>query len=314
MPPTGTGSRRPKPKARPAADGHVPAAVRGVSARAEAAAPFRRILCAVDGSRASTAAIRTAATLAGDGGALTLLTVTAESGSGAFAGAEVSHARAERLLERGQELAADAGVQARAMLDPAGPPLEVILEHARGHDLLVIGAPVTSWLAGLVLGGVAHAALSEFTTPMLVVRRGFAAGLKGRTLLVASDGQSSSDDVVELAGEVGRAYGAGVTIVHALASETASHPRRVRAQQQRLEQEGTPSVSARLQPGRPPEVILAAAAVVRPAVIVLGSRRLRGVRTVGSVSRRVMHEAGCSVLVVPPGRGEAQPKNSSAVS
>jgi nucleotide-binding universal stress UspA family protein len=32
----------------------------------------------------------------------------------------------------------------------------------------------------------------------------------------------------------------------------------------------------------------------------MGSRRLEGLRAMGSVSRRVVHQAHCSVLLVPP--------------
>jgi len=46
---------------------------------------FTNILCAVDGTRASTAAVKLAASLAGPDGHLTLLAVTAVSGSGAYA-------------------------------------------------------------------------------------------------------------------------------------------------------------------------------------------------------------------------------------
>jgi nucleotide-binding universal stress UspA family protein len=34
--------------------------------------------------------------------------------------------------------------------------------------------------------------------------------------------------------------------------------------------------------------------------VMMGSRRLGGLRAIGSVSRRVAHDAPCSVLLVPP--------------
>ncbi|HMD56789.1 MAG TPA: universal stress protein [Solirubrobacteraceae bacterium] len=284
-----------------------------VAANSDPPTPFASILCAVDGTRASTAAVRTAAALASQGGRLTLLAVTARAGAGAYATAAISPARAQRVLSRAKAMAADAGVEASTAIDPEGPPVDVILDRAREHDLLVIGAPATSWLGGLVLGGVAAAALSQFTTPLLVVRRAFSGRLQGRSILAASDGQSSSDRVVELAGELGRSYGAGVTIVHALGSESASRPRRIQAQARELQAASTPAVDVYVEPGRAAEVILHAAASTKAALVVLGSRRLRGLRTLGSVSRRVLHEAPCSVLVLPP-RQAPQPKNSSAVS
>jgi nucleotide-binding universal stress UspA family protein len=34
----------------------------------------------------------------------------------------------------------------------------------------------------------------------------------------------------------------------------------------------------------------------------MGSRRLEGLKALGSVSRRVVHEAHCSVMLMPPER------------
>ena len=49
-------------------------------------------------------------------------------------------------------------------------------------------------------------------------------------------------------------------------------------------------------------MILDAAEHTDAALVVMGSRRLSGVHAFGSVSRRVVHDAPCSVLVIPPGR------------
>jgi nucleotide-binding universal stress UspA family protein len=40
-------------------------------------------------------------------------------------------------------------------------------------------------------------------------------------------------------------------------------------------------------------------------LVVVGSRGLRGVRALGSVSERIAHEARCSVLAVKPARRHA---------
>jgi len=49
---------------------------------------------------------------------------------------------------------------------------------------------------------------------------------------------------------------------------------------------------------RPVAAVLDAAREARADLIVLGSRGLRGLRALGSVSERVAHHAGCSLLVV----------------
>jgi nucleotide-binding universal stress UspA family protein len=56
----------------------------------------------------------------------------------------------------------------------------------------------------------------------------------------------------------------------------------------------------RIEPGKPWEVILDFVEDTRAALIVIGSRRLSGVHAFGSVSRRIVHGAPCSVLVLPP--------------
>jgi nucleotide-binding universal stress UspA family protein len=52
--------------------------------------------------------------------------------------------------------------------------------------------------------------------------------------------------------------------------------------------------------GEAQDVIVNAAKSSKAAVVVIGSRRLRGLRAFGSVSRRVVHDASCSVLLLPP--------------
>jgi nucleotide-binding universal stress UspA family protein len=270
------------------------------SAAPEAAGVFTNILCAVDGTRRSTAAVRMAASLAGPDGHLTLLAVTAVSGSGAYTAAAISPSRVQYVLDGAKRIADDASVPSTTAVDPGSPPVKVILKRASHHDLLAIGAPATSWLGGMLIGGVAAAALGQFTTPMLVVRRSFTGSLRGRRILVASDGQEGSDRVVELAGRLGLSQDANVTLLHALGSESKVCPRRIQAQARALELTLLRTDQAWVEPGKAWEVILNAAKSTKAAMVVIGSRRLGGLRALGSVSRRVVHDAPCSVLLLPP--------------
>ncbi len=119
---------------------------------------FTNILCAVDGTRTSTEAVKMATTLAGPGGHLTLLAVTAVGGSGAFTSAAITPSRAKRILSVAKQIAAKAGVPSSTVVDPGSPPVDVILERARNYDLLVMGAPAISWLGSMLIGGVATVA------------------------------------------------------------------------------------------------------------------------------------------------------------
>jgi nucleotide-binding universal stress UspA family protein len=267
----------------------------GVSTRA-----FTNILCAVDGTRASTAAVRMAGCLAGPGGHLTLLAVTAQSGAGLYATAAISPGRVEHVLSRAKRIADAAGVPSTAFVDRGGPPVKVILERASGCDLLALGAPATSWLGGMLIGGVAAAALSQFTTPILFVRASFTGALHGRQILVASDGEEDSDQIVELAVRLGLSHDVTVTLVHALGSESRVPPRRVQAQARALALALPSAGQACIEAGEAQDVIVNAAKSSKAAMVVIGSRRLRGLRAFGSVSRRVVHDASCSVLLLPP--------------
>jgi len=191
---------------------------------------FTNILCAVDGTRTSTEAVKMATMLAGPGGHLTLLAVTAVVGSGAFTSAAIAPTRAKRILSTAKQIPEKAGVPSTTVVDPGGPPVDVILERARNYDLLVMGAPAISWLGSMIIGGVATVALRQFTTPMLVVRRSSAGSLPGGQILVASDGEEGSDHLVELAGRLGQSHDARVTLVNALGAESKMNPRVIQAQ------------------------------------------------------------------------------------
>ncbi len=266
-------------------------------------AVFTDILCAVNGTRSSMAAVRQAAVLAGSEGRLTLLAVTALKGAGIHATAAISPSRVKHVLDYATALADEAGVPSTRIVNHAGPPVEVILEHARRHDLLALGAPVSSWLGAMLVGGVAAGALHRFTTPLLAARRSFSGSLHGRRVLVASDGLEGSERLVELAGRLGFSLGAHVTLLHALGPESRVRPHRIESQIHELELSLPGAADALVEPGRPHQVILEAAQRAEAALIVMGSRRLEGLRVLGSVSMRVVHDGPCSVLLLPPENG-----------
>ncbi len=266
------------------------------------ASVFANILCAVDGTRASTAAVEMAASLVGPDGHLTLLAVTAVSGSGAYSAAAISPGRVDLVLNNAKRIADDAGVSSSTVVDPGGPPVEVILERASDHDLLAIGAPASSWLGGMLTGGVATTALSQFTIPMLFARRSSTGSLRGRQILVASDGEEGSDHIVDVARRLGQSEGAQVTLVNAPGAESKMNPRAIQAQARALQLALPNAGEPCIEPGKAWDVILDAAKRTEAALVVIGSRRPRGLHAFGSVSRRVVHDADCSVLVIPPGQ------------
>jgi nucleotide-binding universal stress UspA family protein len=260
---------------------------------------FADVLCAIDGTRRSYAAVAQAAVLAGPQGQLTLVTITAATGSGAFRQALISPSRAERILERAAKIAEQAEVASTTLIDPAGPPQEVLIERAVGRDLLALGAPVGSRLEGMLTGGVAAAALGSFTTPLLAARLP-PVGRFPERILVASDGLDGSDRLVELVGRLAQVHQASVILLHVAAAGARSRPPRIQEQARKLEETLEGASELRVEVGRIADVIVELGEEAAVSLTVTGSRRLGGLRALGSVSRQVAHEAHCSVLLIPP--------------
>jgi nucleotide-binding universal stress UspA family protein len=90
--------------------------------------------------------------------------------------------------------------------------------------------------------------------------------------------------------------------VNALGAESKMNPRSIQQQARALELALPKASAVVIEPGKAWDVILAAAESSKAALVVIGSRRLGGLRALGSVSRRVVHGAPCSVLLMPPER------------
>ncbi len=264
---------------------------------------FNDILCAVDGTRRSYDAVEQAAALAGAGGHVTLLAATAERGAGVYQQAAINPERAERILSHAKELALAAGVSATCVIEPKGPPDKAILERASAHDLLALGAPsdgvgmffTPSRLAGSALES--HPAALLLSRPLPSSETRFA-----EHVLVASDGLEGSDELIRVAARLARALGSNATMVHAIGSESHAHPHRIEQQAGELERQLAGGAGHQLcvEPGGAAAAILDVAGRVGPSLIIAGTRHLHGVQALGSVSRRVVHDAACSVLLVPP--------------
>lgn len=272
------------------------------SSRGELAAKplFQRVLCAVDGTRRSFAAVEQAAQLAGPGGSLTLLAVTAAKGGGRFHSAVIGSIRAGKVMERASHIAEQSGVSFTRVVDPGAPPSKVIAERAQEHDLLAIGAPTRSPF-GSIGGSVAIETLRTFTTPLLLAR---AAG-NGRPLteaiVVASDGSESSNALVALAARLAGADCKRVVLVHAQGSESHAHPHRISAQKELLERVCGERAKVLIEPRDATQLIEEAARSNGATLAVLGTRRVSGIGAMlGSVSRRAVRTLACSVLVIPP--------------
>src|ERR1039458_6520731 len=261
---------------------------------------FRDILCAVDGEPGGFVAVEQATTLAGPGGHLTLLLVTSFESAGEQRSPAIGAMQAKGALDRAKEIAEKAGVPSAAEVDPAAPPSPNHLEWSAKRDLLALGAPTTPRLRAMFIAGVADTALGSFTTPLLAARSTARDHEFGHRIVVGSDGRDGSDQLVELARRLAQARGAEMMLVHAAGHESRARLERVEEQGRRLALTAAGTIEVRVERGHAHEVIVGAADSLGASMLVMGSRRLDGLRSLGSVSRRVVHEAPCSVLLVPP--------------
>ncbi len=261
--------------------------------------PFKELLCAVDGSDESLATIEQAASLAAPDAMLTLLLITSHRFLGDHRAPAVLPTDAERMLKRAVDIARHAGVECRVEVDPASPPSHVILDWAANYDLLAIGAPATSWFGGMFLGGVAAGAERNFSTPLLI-GRAMAPRTARPRVLVASDGGEGSDELVSLAARIARAQHAEATLVHAIGPETGFHPHRIERQAHELERALGGDSEVLIEPASARALVTETARALNASLVVMSSRRLSGAHAVGSVSRRMVHQGHCPVLLVPP--------------
>ncbi len=276
-----------------------------VSLAGAASAPsgaFADALCAVDGTDQSISAIRHAGTLVDPAGHLTLLLCTAYRHESELRSAAIGPAQASQIVSRAEAAAVAVGVRASVEVDPEGPPSELITRRSAEHALLALGAPATAtWLGAMFRDSVTAAAEESLAAPLLVSRLSPSWSGDGlRRILVASDALESSDGLVQFTGLLARAHGAEAALVHALGAESRMHPHRIQHQAEQLGSLMGTRIELLVESGTPREVIVAAARELDAGLIVMSSRRLAGLRTIGSVSRPVVAHAHCSVLLVPP--------------
>jgi nucleotide-binding universal stress UspA family protein len=268
---------------------------------------FAGTLCAIDTREAGFTAVEQAAALAGPSGHLTLLEVTSYRSEGEYRSPAIGPAEATHVLDRASGIAQEAGVPFSTEVDPASPPQRVILDWSVGYDLLALGAPANTWLRGLFVASVGDTALGSLVTPLLVARPAPAGRRFPDRILVASDCLEGSDGLVELAGQLSSAHGASVILLHATGHEphvrrdgVEQKERRLQEQAHSLQRSVGDASEVRSERGHAHDVIVETAKSLGASLVLVGSRRLDGLRAVGSVSRRVAHEAHCSVLLVPP--------------
>lgn len=258
---------------------------------------FTRIVCGVDGSDEGFEAVRQAARLVPASGQITLASVWntgttvalgwSPAGSYAPLGTRED---VEEAVARARGLLPDTLAVATSIVE--GPPAPMMAVEARRHNatLVAVGTHGHGRLPGILLGSVATQLLHNAPCPVLIARPRTAGHEFPRSIIVATDGSP----------EAGRAVAVGETLAGRLGAELEAVV---------VTDDGTPgpepgAVELRGPGGRrmPLRRLRGGAARtlsgLRPDLMVIGSRGLHGLGSLGSVSERVAHESKASVLVV----------------
>jgi nucleotide-binding universal stress UspA family protein len=249
--------------------------------------PFRSIVVGVDGSEESFNALEQALGLLAPDGRLLALTVSEErlavhAGFDAARITDEIHAAAEAARARAAEMLLDLpGAEARLV---QGRPTEALLASAEGAeaDLVAVGSHEHGRAAAIVLGSVASEILHKAPQSVLVARRVDGDGF--RRVVVGVDGSEASIGALAVGRRLAAGHEAGARVIAAEGGKPlATDELADLAEVERAE-------------GHPVDTLVEAA---RDAdLVVVGSRGLHGLASLGSVSERVCHRAACSVLVV----------------
>ncbi len=258
---------------------------------------FARIVCGVDGSDEGFEAVRQAARLAVTSAQITLAgvwntgTTVALGWSPPAAYAPIgTREHVEDAAARARELVPETLAVETSIVQ--GPPAPMMAIEARRHDatLVAIGTHGHGRLPGILLGSVATQLLHNAPCPVLIARPRPAPTEFPRSIIVATDGSPAATRAVAVGEALAARVGAALEAV-VVTDEGDVDPDVIEIE---LRGPAGHHVPQRRLRGHP----AGALSDLRPDLLILGSRGLRGLRSLGSVSERVAHESEASVLVV----------------
>lgn len=258
---------------------------------------FDRIVCGVDGSESSRIAVVQARRLLTARRVLELVSVVEEtpvpwSGPSARLDVERRYEEARWALREGRERCP----RARSLL-LVGDPGPTLVSAASEVDatLAVVGAPASGRLGGFVLGDVGAHVLHHAPCSVLIARKSADEDAFPRSIIVGHDGSPGAVVAVLAAKELAHRFDATLRIVVATGGEP-------------VDVDGLPPAEELDWSSSPPVDALESASA-EADLLVVGSRGLRHLGALGSVSEGIGHRARCSVLVLrdtpEPSRVEA---------
>lgn len=266
---------------------------RGAAENGRVKGIFDRVVCGVDPSEAGEVAAKLAARVTEPSGELALVTVDDPSVA-VHAGWLMSNVmeqlaiEAEQAIERGRAVATPAHQVETRLFE--GNPLDCLLGEIRRWNatLAVVGTHGHSRAVGIALGSVATHLLHEAPCSVLVARPPRDEWWP-RTIVVGIDGSPASAEAAAAARRLAERFGSTLRFVGAMGEPW-------------VDRDAAYAIAPELDElgGRPVEELHELSEDAD--LVVVGSRGLKGIRALGSVSERIAHEALCSVLVVRPTR------------
>ncbi|HEX6229410.1 MAG TPA: universal stress protein [Solirubrobacterales bacterium] len=257
--------------------------------------PFKSILCGVEGNPSSTEAARQAIAVAKPGGKVHFVAVYTSW----ELGPDFTKEKLQEALKEATTMADEAGVTATTEMPSSRYAVEVLLREGKNHDLLVIGTHGRSRAVGIMMGSTATKTAHGTEVPLLIAREPPGAAGFPSDILFTSDGADDSWPPARVAARLAADFDANLELVHV---EDGKHPDAaevITAQVEEIEKiaGGKPVVA---QPkGSATDHIVELSKEKGSSLIICGRRGLSGIRSLGSVSERVAHQADCSVMLVP---------------
>jgi nucleotide-binding universal stress UspA family protein len=257
---------------------------------------FARVACGVDGSEASIETARQVARLAPEGADVALFGVVNEGATVSIGWPAFPISRAARVtreaIEAGieaarGELPAHVTVQSGIVTGPPAP-LSVVEAKVRNATVVAVGSHGHRRMPGIVIGSVATLLIHSAPCSVLLTRQGSAEF--PRSIVVGLDGSEQSRLAAGHAAAIAARTGAELRGLIAMGGAAVDYGevRSIVA-----DNGGFLLTDDQRDP-------VDAFSSVKADLLVLGSRGLRGVHALGSVSERAAHRAAGSVLVIRP--------------
>lgn len=205
----------------------------------------------------------------------------------------------EESLEQAAKLAGEAGVSASYELREARYAIDVLLPESNEYDLLVLGTHGHRRAPGILFGSTASEAAHGTEGPLLIAREAPGSEPFPRDIVLASDGSAGSWEPVHAAAALAATFDAKVKIVHVADKKHPEEDGVIEKQQAEIENVTGQAPELKRPEGHAKKEIIETARESGASLIVAGRRGVRGIKSLGSVSERVVSGADCSVLLVP---------------